>query len=279
MRIEPEFKKAVWEQGFSLEQNVFRILEKEGWQILPNRNFFDSLRGLTREFDLLAYKAQSYFGVTLFTVIIIECKFNPHRIVFYVRSLPKEQFSLPQYYVGDFVKKLIKPEDFIGFFRNIRRHKSFFISNEQIFGYQMFEKIEIKKKNTAKQTEKQINFKTRQELSEKTIFDAINTVVQATKYEQQIRDNSRSTGDFIMFFPIVIFSGGLYKGSLVDRKTLKQQKMFRYRTGMAQSDKEMFDEFDIHICDISAFTNLIKALSYSHGNFWKFLARKIKDKK
>ena len=82
-----------------------------------------------------------------------------------------------------------------------------------------------------------------------------------------------------MYFPIVVFSDNLYKGGLTDRKTLKPQKVFRYRTGMTSSDKEMLNDFDIHICDISAFTNLIKVFTYTHNNYWKFLVKKIKNKK
>jgi len=216
-KIESEFRSAVWKEGFSLEQNVFRILEKNDWQILPNRSFFDSLHNLTREFDILAYKAESYHRITLFTVLIIECKFNPHRIVFYARPLLEQQFFTPRYYVGDFVKKFVRPKDFTSFFKNIKRHKPFFISNEQVFGYQTFEKIETSSGSRNGTKEKQIKFKTRPELSEKFIFSAINTVIQATRYEEQIRDRVKSSGDIIMFFPVVVFSDSLYKGSLADR--------------------------------------------------------------
>src|SRR3989344_4229945 len=227
-KIEDEFKEAVFKQGFSLEQNVFRILEKDGWQILPNRNFFDSASNLTREFDLLAYRTISRLNTTIFTVLIIECKFNPHRIVFYTRQ-SKPELCLPQFYTGDFVQNLISQKTVRDFFSNLSRHKSFFLITEQVFGYQMFE--ELKKKESKNDNNIKTSFKTRQELAEKTIFGALSTTMQATLYEQKIRHKARNSANFIMFFPLVIFSDNLYKASLENRKNLRKQENFLYRTG------------------------------------------------
>ena len=278
--IEDEFKKAVWEQGFSLEQNVFRILEKDGWNILPNRNFFDSISGLTREFDILAYKAISKFNITFFTVLIIECKFNPHRIVFYARP-SKQQLRFPRFYIGDFIKSFISNKEISSFFTETKQFKSFFKDSEQVFGYQTFEKIEKNERNTTtNKIDKKLSFKTRQELSEKSIFGAINTAIQATIYEKKQRDQKLNTANLIMFFPTVVFSGDLYKADLTGkRKGLKKQGIFHYRTGMAFGDEESLDEFDIHICDIVNFNILLKVFNYVYKQFSLSFFKKVKSKK
>jgi|GEM_PF-3334383 len=277
--IEKEFKKSIWEQGFSLEQNVFRILEKDGWQILPNRNFFDSVNGLTKEFDLLAYKAETKFNTTLFTILIIECKFNPDRIVFYVRSV-KKQLCLPQFYIGDFIKKFISEKEIDVFFGNIKKYKHFFEDVEQVFGYQTFEKIEKSERNqTNNKFEKKLYFKARQDLSEKRIFGAINTVMQATIYEKNIRDKILNTDTFLMYFPVVIFSSDLYKACLSDRKTIKTQDFFHYKSGMAFGGDKSLNEFDIHVCGISNLNNFLDALNHVHKQFSLLFFKKIRSGK
>ena len=275
-KIEDEFKEAVFKQGFSLEQNVFRILEKDGWQILPNRNFFDSASNLTREFDLLAYRTISRLNTTIFTVLIIECKFNPHRIVFYTRQ-SKPELCLPQFYTGDFVQNLISQKTVRDFFSNLSRHKSFFLITEQVFGYQMFE--ELKKKESKNDNNIKTSFKTRQELAEKTIFGALSTTMQATLYEQKIRHKARNSANFIMFFPLVIFSDNLYKASLENRKNLRKQENFLYRTGMTFSGDESPDEFNIYISSVAKLSNLLKVFNYTHKQFAVSFFKKIRGKK
>lgn len=268
-RVEEEFKKAVWKEGFSLEQNVFRILEKDGWEILPNRNFFDSSTGLTREFDLLAYKSETHQNVTFFIVLIIECKFNPHRIVFYIRS-NKKHICLPQLYAGDFVKKFYSEFEIENFFLQIKKNKKFFTENEQIFGHQTFEK-----KEKIEDQKKIIHFNPRPEFSDKNVFSAINTVIQATIYEKKIRNQERNTATLLMYFPIVIFSGQLYKASLGERKMLKLEEIFRYRSGRAFSGDKSPDEFDIYICSISSLNKLLKVLNYIQKQFSQSFFKRI----
>lgn len=277
--IENEFKKSVWNQGFSLEQNVFRILEKDGWLILPNRNFFDRVGGLTKEFDLLAFKVKKQFNTILFTILIIECKFNPDKIVFYVRPTER-QVCLPQFYAGDFTKKFIKGSDVKDFFTNIKKYKYIFEDSEQVFGYQVFEKIEKSEKNrSSNKIEKKLYFKARQDFSEKRIFGAINTVMQATIYEKKTRNKTINTNKFFMYFPTVIFSDELYKACLTSRKTLKRQDIFHYKSGMTFGGDESLNQFDIHISTISKLNSFLQAINYVHKQFSLLFFKKIKGGK
>lgn len=277
--IEKEFKDAVWKQGFSLEQNVFRILEKDGWTILPNRNFFDLVNNITREFDLLAVRETTKANINFFTVLIIECKYNPHRIVFYTRQ-SHDRLALPQLYIGDFIKKFIPISRVTEFFANLKQHKDLFRGAEQIFGYQVFEKIEKQMKVKRKEkTKKEISFKSRQEFAEKLIFGAINTAIQATMYEQRIRDRISNAGNFLMYFPVVIFADELYEARLLDRNVLKKQDLFRYRSGMTSSSDESPSEFDVYVCKISALPRLLKVFNYTHQKFSSYLFKSLNPRK
>ncbi len=278
--VEKEFKDTVFKQGFSLEQNVFRILEKDGWRIHPNRNFFDSTNNVTREFDLLAYRSKTQAHTTVFTVLIIECKFNPHRIVFYTRQANKsdEALCLPQFYTGDFIQNIFSSEKAREFWLNIKRYKNLFLNTEQVFGYQMFEETPQKQAKNGG-NDKKVTFKARQELTEKMVFGALNTTMQATLYEQKIRDKVKNAGNIIIFFPVVIFSDNLYKASLEDRKILKRQETFLYRSGMTFSDSASPDEFNIYISSVAYLSTLLKAFNYSHKNFSTFFFKNIKELK
>lgn len=263
---ERAFKDAVWKEGFSFEQHVFRLLEKRGWFILPNRYFHDSFSGRTREYDILAGKIFETKGVTLFLVVIIECKFNPFKIVFYARSLKEEKYPF-QYYVGGYMKNYISYESLENVFKKMKKHRQIFYPTEQIFGYQAFEENQNKKNGKTK-----IIFKAKHDFVEKTIFGAINNVIQATKYEGNVRDKQANLTSLILYFPVVIFSDNIYKANLIGKKkTIVKRHLFQYKAGMAMSDKTSPTDFYVHICDMEALGQLLNAYEYIFNRFGKLL--------
>lgn len=257
--IDREFKKAVWQQGFSLEHDIFKIFNDDGWSVLPNRYFFDTSSKRTREYDLLVYKSFPYKDFIFYLVLIIECKFNPGRIVFYVRSLEKDDYPI-QYFIGDETAKIIPYEETIKALKELKQYKTVFFSTEQIFGYQFFERVH--NKNTSGVKNKfgpKFAYRGRQEITEKLIFAALTAVIQATKYEQKIRSKEKGKKHLILYFPIIIFSQRLYRAFLADsKKSLVKGHIFRYRTGLASGAPAAPEEFCVHIFDKESVPKAIR---------------------
>ena len=252
------FKTTALKEGFSFEQEVFKILKKNKWEILPNRYYFDSFLNRTREFDLLAYKYFSYKGVNIFVTLIIECKFNPHRIVFYSRKSDSTDYQA-QAYIGDYIDSFFDSGDILKVFKNLKKHKPVFQLTEQVFGYQTFEEtIETNKKDESKKI-----YKSKSDWSEKNIFSGINTTIQAVRFEQTIRDRNANLSNILFYFPVVIFSDGLYQADLEkEKKTLIRKHPIKYRAGMATEASQAPVEFTVHVCDLKGLKTISKAFDY-----------------
>ncbi len=259
--VDKLFKEAAWKEGFSLEQTVFKTLKASGWELLPNRYYFDSFLNRTREFDLLAYKYYSRKEVNVFVALVIECKFNPYKIVFYSRRSDGADYDV-QSYIGDYVTDFFNSLEVAKVFKGLKKYKSIFRLEDQVFGYQAFEEVKEIKKGNGKVIEYR-NFKPKPEWSDKNIFSGINTAIQATRFEQSIRDRSRNVRNVFFYFPLVVFSDSLYKADLEsEKKSLVRERIIKYRAGMASKSNEAPDEFTVHICDLKGLQNLSKAVDH-----------------
>lgn len=272
---EEAFKTAVWKEGFPFEQRVFKLLEEKKWSILPNRYFFDSFSERTREYDMLAVKEWNAKGLIFFFVLIIECKFNPHRIAFYSRLLDDKEYPI-QYYIGGYISKYLQDNSIPEVFQKLKKYHQIFFPKEQIFGYQAFK--ETQSKQNKPQNGIFTSFNAEHGFTEKTIFGAINNVIQATTYERNIRNQQANLANLILYFPTVVFSGELYKASMEgEKRSLIQRHLFRYKAGMASSDKNSPEDFCVHLCDINGLEQLLKAYDYTYNKFIHIL-RSIKLK-
>lgn len=262
--MEKEFKKAVRSEGFSFEHSIFKILEENRWTIIPNRYFLDSYSEKTKEYDLLAFKFFQHKGYEFFLVLIIECKYNPHRIVFYTRQL-KEIGDYPfQFFIGGDIKKVLSFPTFKSVITNLKQYKKFFYSNEQIFGYQTFEKVKEKNRPT--------KFKSRPDFNSQKVFESINTVMQAIKQEQKIRIPDKNLKTLILFFPLVVFSGKLFKASFGKRKTfISKNNIFKYRTSMISKDINSPEDFCVYVFDKSSTQKAVRIFNFLFNKFSKII--------
>lgn len=269
---EGAFKTAVWQEGFPFEQRIFKLLEERGWFVLPNRYFFDSFSGRTKEYDILAGKTWVGKGFTFFLVLVIECKFNPHRIAFYSRLLDDKKYSV-QYYIGDYISSYLNEDPISKIFRELKKHHQIFFPKEQIFGYQAFkEVVSLKKGQSKPQNTSLISFNAEHAFTEKAVFGGINNVIQATTYERSIRNQQANLATLIIYFPTVVFSSELYKASLEgEKRSLVKRHLFRYKAGMASSGKNSPEDFSVHLCDVDGFKQLLKAYSYIFNKLVKSL--------
>lgn len=264
--VDRKLKEAVWKEGFSLEQQVFKMLKKSGWILLPNRYYFDSFLNRTREFDMLAFKVLRCKQISIFVVLVVECKFNPYKIVFYSRKSDGENYDV-QAYIGDFVSTFLSHNQLSSVFKKLKNYKSFFTLDEQVFGFQTFEEIKDAKKKG--ELGGQSDFKARPEWSDKNIFSGINTVIQATQFEQKIRARESNFTNVIAYFPLVIFSDGLYVADLeVENRSVIRKDVVKYRFGMTTGKDEAPEEFTVHVCDLRGAEKFVKAVEHvSHKMF------------
>jgi len=172
-----EFKKIVWEQGFSFEHDVFKLLQDSGWTLMPNRFFQESSVGNIREYDLLAYKTFPFSlkgkPVHFYIVLIIECKYNPYKVVFYTRPL-NEHYPLKLHLGSELLEVFPGKENIQLIFRKIKKYKKFFYLNQQVFGYQSFSYNEeaIDKKERKIRKNKKL-YKLELDFTNRTVFKSI----------------------------------------------------------------------------------------------------------
>jgi hypothetical protein len=91
---EGNMKEAIWRSGYLLERRVATLLGKEGYKAVTNRGFIDPETGVSREYDVYAYKDIAVYETGLhgiFPTLVCECKNNPQPIVFFVKE--KETFE------------------------------------------------------------------------------------------------------------------------------------------------------------------------------------------
>jgi hypothetical protein len=65
---------AISKTGFLLEKSVSDILENDGWTVINNRYYIDSITNSPRELDILAYKARSHQDIYHYFTLLINCK-------------------------------------------------------------------------------------------------------------------------------------------------------------------------------------------------------------
>lgn len=278
-----EFKRAVWKQGFSLEHDVFKILQEKGWGILPNRRFQESPNESVREYDLLAYKdyAFGFEGKTFifYIVLIIECKYNPFKIVFYIRPL-KKSYPLT-FFIGKDFQKIFSEKNVKEIFKKNRKYKSFFYLTEQVFGYQAFEydKTAIDKQGGLSKNKRL--YKPRPEWTEKRIFKAISSVAAATRFERAINKKEYEANERLcLFFPLVIFSGNLFRAFMKKRRLIKKHSIFSYKTGGKSLKQEGIipEEYCIHIITKSEIKKTISIFERMFKEFVKEAYKLISQK-
>jgi len=283
--IDEEFKKAVWKQGFLFENEVLNKFEKAGWIVLPNQYFRETKESTVKEYDLLTFKRftpkDSEFK--FFVFLIVECKYNPYKIVFYVRNLENREY-LPSYFTGEDFLKFYPHETIKKIFENIKQHRDFFFSKEQVFGYQSFLKLQREHVREAKKKKFKTKYiyKPQSKFTEETVFKAIDTISSAARYEKAIFQGATIAKKwFIIILPLVIFSGKLYKATISKkRKTLKKEKYFKYRIGKSSLEKEKLipEEYYVHIIDIQDLGRFVRVCNYIFNNF-KNNIKSILDKK
>ena len=89
---EDEILKAVENSGYLMEQEVATILEELNFNVKTNSPFEDEEEGKSREIDILAPKElykDDENKLTIYCVLICECKNNKNPFVFIKRKKKK----------------------------------------------------------------------------------------------------------------------------------------------------------------------------------------------
>lgn len=165
--IEPELVKEIWKEGFSLENDVFVLLNKFKWRIDPNI-FFEEKDGRIKDYDILALKKIQIHNTSLYFVLPIECKYNPYKVVFYTRT--QKAPNIPcMLAIGENVKNIFNVQVIEAAFKTQKTFKRELFHEEEVFGMQSFDVKTnlVKVKDQGAKPIKQIKVEHKQENTEK----------------------------------------------------------------------------------------------------------------
>ena len=241
--------KIVWEQGFSLEDEIFKYLQKSHWTIEPNQYYKDSLNGIIREIDLVATKFFEFNSYKIFITIVIECKYAKSSLVFYTRSLKNKNYPILVRFGTD-LEKRYGFKDLAQIIKSLKQYGGLFFSEEQVFGIQSFRSSTKNntKKNSSKTQSLEVDSHTQKDLT-----SGITGVASATYY---LRDNLFYTKkvdskNMHLYFPLVVVSGDLFRAFLgLKKKTLSKESIFKYKVGINKVHKvNETVEFYVYIVD------------------------------
>jgi len=256
---EVEFiKKEIEKTGFPLEIEISSILKKGGWNVMHSSPYLDEDEGKWREINIKAYKSmdersdgKSIKPFRLTIALIIECKKSEESAwILFPRTRSKEEIkratnirSLDFLTVvkrqsllkGEFVyrDRFTSPLEtqFLDIDPSLIREEAMvtpeiarsmkFLSELEIIPPEIFRCLVKQTKAIAFTEIKLKKKKVKSHTSE--IFEAINALIKATKYDLILASNGIHAGAYLMkwkdekgafqidiFLPILIFDGGLY---------------------------------------------------------------------
>lgn len=267
-KISNELKEAIKKEGFSLEHEVFQILEKDKWFVYPNRYFFDHATGKISEYDILAVKEKKIGKFIFKLVLIIECKYLCGNSVFYVRRLKNKDYPILRKFINnidnssDEVVNVFSTENISKVVSGLKQYKNMFFSEEQVFGYQTFKSANKSKSAKSSAVEKNIKKTNKKPLTsfvynhDKDTYENLSRglkgVAMAAYYETEksFKEEKSSVGksDFVITFPLLIIEGIIFKHTLAkSSRTSLKNNIFRYRTAVPQFEYKEPKEFYTYI--------------------------------
>jgi len=276
--IDKSFNRAVWSEGFEFENAISVELEKEGWDIEPNIYFNASADSIIREYDIRSSKNYTHNGVEFRLALLIECKFNHDRLVFYARKARKiDGYPLKHYIGKDVESKGFNFKSIQEVFNSLHQYGNKFFPDIQVFGYQAFKKDEQKTKKGKKTLRKTV-FKRNDCYSKDSVHKAIRTVSDAVTYERALvlQKPSDYKNVIYIWFPVVVFSGNLYRAMMHKRKTVSKKGVFGYRTGAAVDGQKEPMQFYVHIIDKQSLHKTLRQFNQLYKKFKQYIKTNIK---
>jgi len=264
-RIPDSLKRAIREEGFSLEHKVLKAFEK--WNITPNRYFWDRSTGRISEYDLLAVKEyKNSNGLVFKLALAVECKYLKGITVFYERHLVNNEYPI-MVRIGDKIKERFLMGDISKIINSLAQYKGMFFSENQVFGYASFKESN---KNQSNQTaggggRGTENVYDSDDRTYKNLLAGIKGIAMAARYELEKITQEKSkeksllgNADLLLIFPLVVVEGKLLRCFMAKRTRISMDKVFRYRAAIPKMGGEEPSEFYVYIIDKDSLRTMLR---------------------
>lgn len=224
-----KIKTAIEKTGFLLEKHVSDILENDGWNVINNRYYIDSITNTPRELDILAYRAKRYKNIYHYFTLLISCKkSDTNDWVFLTKPIQNRDIDLipmaiyTNSEILDTINYRVQLRDTIK--DNYETDTPFcdvFGIENNVFAFQAIENDRPK--------------------NDKAIFGSIDSLLKAVNFEIKSLVKRKKDTVLYTFYLLTVLDGNMYESNLEnDRITIKEIKDINYINRFIIDNKESF---------------------------------------
>jgi hypothetical protein len=243
--IKKRIETAISKTGFLLEKYISDILENDGWSVINNRYYIDSITNTPRELDILAYKRRRYEDILHIITLLISCKKSEnHDWVFLTKPIRNRDIDLiPMTIYTN--SEIIEATDYRKQLRDLIQDKfecdsPFF----EIFGIEnnVFAIQEIEKDKPQ---------------NEKAIYSSFDSLLKAANFEMKSLPTRKTKTVLYTFNLITVFEGSMYEvNSENDTLDTNEVENIKYINRFIINNNESF--YRLQFCKKEYFTELLK---------------------
>jgi hypothetical protein len=237
-------KTAISKTGFLLEKYVSDILENNGWAVINNRYYIDSITNTPRELDILAYRAKAYQDIYHYFTLLISCKKSvAHDWVFLTKPIQNRNIDLiPMTIYTN--SEIIEVTDYRVQLRNLindnfERNAPFcdiFGIENNVFAFQEIENDKPK--------------------NDKAIFGSIDSLLKAVNFEIKSLPTRKKNMVLYTFYLLTVLDGNMFESNLENNTVEVQEiKNVNYINRFIIDDSESF--YRLQFCKKEYFTELL----------------------